>query len=220
MSSSTASGGQTEIDPAISHQGTIAYEWRGPTGPLGSTDSLYTLHNGVTTLVTSTQAASLTFFNTIAVNDAGTVVASTGPTLEMGNSMSFGAISTASLSISSIGNVAINDANAIAFKALLSSGGPAIYTHTDAGFTKVIAFGDAFDGSTVTGLAMSRDAINDRGEVTFWAKLANGEQGIFVASPEPSSLALLTTALGIGLFAYLARRRRLTTISPRSVQSP
>jgi hypothetical protein len=220
ISSDSSSAGLTVIDPAISHNGTIAYEWRGPTTSSGFTDSLYTLHNGVTTLITSTQPESLTSFATLAVNDAGTVLASTGRTLEMGNSTSFGTLSTLSLPISAIDTVAINDANLVAFRGLLSSGGTAIYTHTDSGFMKVIAFGDAFDGSFVTALAMSREAINDRGQVTFWAKLANGEQGIFVASPEPSSLALLITALGIGLFAYLARRRRLTTISPRSVQSP
>lgn len=47
---------------------------------------------------------------------------------------------------------------------------------------KVIGIGDALDGSTVTDLAMDRGSLNNDNEITFWAKLANGFEGIFRAN--------------------------------------
>ena len=68
---------------------------------------------------------------------------------------------------------------------------------------KVIALGDALFGSTVTGLDFL-NGLNDAGDVAFLYHLADGRQGIAVASvPEPAGLALLA----IGACAALPRRR-------------
>ncbi len=66
--------GNHSVDPAISHGGTIAYEWPtfGPSNGLTG-DNLFVDVNGVTTLAASTNAL---FFDSIAVNNAGKIVAS------------------------------------------------------------------------------------------------------------------------------------------------
>lgn len=50
---------------------------------------------------------------------------------------------------------------------------------------KVIAIGDALDGSTVTKLSFDRENMNETGQITFWAQLANGFKGIWRANPDP-----------------------------------
>ncbi|OCQ95505.1 hypothetical protein BCD67_09740 [Oscillatoriales cyanobacterium USR001] len=50
---------------------------------------------------------------------------------------------------------------------------------------KVIAVGDPLLNSTVVALSMDRESRNDQDQITFWAKLANGIQGIFRADPSP-----------------------------------
>ncbi|WP_449420345.1 DUF7453 family protein [Phormidium nigroviride] len=49
---------------------------------------------------------------------------------------------------------------------------------------KVIAIGDKLLGETVVALSIDRESRNDKDEITFWAKLANGVEGIFRAKPE------------------------------------
>jgi hypothetical protein len=50
---------------------------------------------------------------------------------------------------------------------------------------KVIAVGDPLLNSTVVALSMDRESRNDQDQITFWAKLANGIEGIFRADPSP-----------------------------------
>jgi len=50
---------------------------------------------------------------------------------------------------------------------------------------KVIAIGDALDGSTVAKLSFDRENLNKTGQVTFWAELANKTKGIWRATPGP-----------------------------------
>lgn len=57
---------------------------------------------------------------------------------------------------------------------------------------KVIAVGNTMKGLTspelispIIALSMDRESRNDQDQITFWAKLANGIEGIFRANPEP-----------------------------------
>jgi len=94
-----------------------------------------------------------------------------------------------SSSFFSIGTSSINDRNdnIVAFMANQSNPQDAqykkgIFIGHDANKDKVIGIGDALDGSTVTDLAMDRGSLNKDNEITFWAKLANGFEGIFRAN--------------------------------------
>lgn len=48
---------------------------------------------------------------------------------------------------------------------------------------KVIMTGDSLFGSTVTALSMDRESMNSNGQIAFWARLANGTEGIYRAEP-------------------------------------
>jgi len=99
---------------------------------------------------------------------------------------------------------AINDSDIVA--ALFNEpGSTSKEIRADAGAPtdKVIATGDPFMGSTVTDLGMSSLSLSNGGQLAFYAKLADGREGIYVTVvPEPSSVSLLL--LGIAL----ARKRR------------
>ncbi len=48
---------------------------------------------------------------------------------------------------------------------------------------KVIMTGDSLFGSKVTALSMDRESMNDNCQIAFWARLANGTEGIYRAEP-------------------------------------
>jgi hypothetical protein len=105
----------------------------------------------------------------------------------------------------------INNHGKIAFTARVTATGTlGIFTGNDPVQDRVAMVGDPLDGSTITGLVMGRNGLNDQGQVVFSAELADGRQGIFVATPipEPST----TLMFGIGSLAAMAlfqRRRRI-----------
>lgn len=67
----------------------------------------------------------------------------------------------------------------------------------------IVSVGDSLDGSTVAALSLSDSSLLDDNSVAFWAQLANGQTGIYLASvPEPSILGIS------GLLAVFLRRRR------------
>lgn len=85
----------------------------------------------------------------------------------------------------------INDKGVVAFWASLDAGGHGIFTGPDPGTNKVIAAGDALDGSTVRDLTFGtfgREGLNNAGQVAFRARLADGRQGIYRADPVPSNV--------------------------------
>ena len=81
-----------------------------------------------------------------------------------------------------VGSPSINDGGTAAFQALLLSG-TGIFIGPDPIADKVIAVGDPLDGSTVAGLAFSREGLNGAGQVAFFVSLADGRQGVFLADP-------------------------------------
>jgi PEP-CTERM motif len=201
-------------DPAISHNGTIAYEFpiAGSSGGITGY-ALYTYANGVTTEIASNnnQGLQATFYGALAVNDSGTVVAASEFKIQLASGGGFTTLATATTSFSTFGAVSINNPGEVVFYANLEGGGAGIFTGTDIANDKVIAVGDPLDGSTVASIGFAHGALNDRGQVTFWAKLQNGDQGIFIANPvpEPSAWALAMLATGI-LLLGLRRKAAVT----------
>lgn len=100
----------------------------------------------------------------------------------------------------------INDSGLIAFKGLLDVGGEGFFSGPDAVMDKIIVTGDPLDGSTfVSGLNYSA-ALNDAGQFTFSARLADGRVGIFRADPVPEAGSVILSALFTAGF-FLAKRR-------------
>jgi hypothetical protein len=94
----------------------------------------------------------------------------------------------------------------LGFTARLDSGGYGVFTGPDAVADKVIGPGDALDGSTVNWAWSMGEGMNDNGQIAFWAQLADGRSGIYVADPvpEPTGMAVIA-AVAAGL---LTKRRR------------
>ena len=83
----------------------------------------------------------------------------------------------------------------VAFEATLRSGRVGILTGPDAA-DEVLATGDLLFDSRVISLSFLRGGLNDGGEIAFFARFADGNRGIFRATPvpEPATLFLLAMA--------------------------
>ncbi|RCJ40216.1 hypothetical protein A6770_10755 [Nostoc minutum NIES-26] len=106
---------------------------------------------------------------------------------------------------------AINDDGKVAFWAFLKSGGEGIFNGSDLVKNKVIATGDNLFGSKVTGIeSFDLQGLNNRGQIAFAASLANGTQGIYVATPEnATSVPEPSSWLGLVVFSVGATWLRL-----------
>jgi hypothetical protein len=104
--------------------------------------------------------------------------------------------------------LAANNHGQVAFIGMLDSAGQGIFVGPDPTADKVIRAGDALFGSTLT-LIETSHALNDRGQIAFHYRLANGVSGIAVASPipEPSTMVLIA-AVGLSLGTSKPIRRR------------
>jgi hypothetical protein len=132
------------------------------------------------------------FYLVSSMNDSGTVTfrantAGGGQTLFMGNGSSLIPIVDTTGSFSGFNEQAINNRGTVVFQGFLDAGGEGIFTGPDPALNKIIGTGDLLFGSTVLGASIWPGAINNRGEVAFRAVLANGTEGIYLASPEPST---------------------------------
>lgn len=96
--------------------------------------------------------------------------------------------------------VSINSAGGVTFAATLLAGGKGIFTGSDPVANRVIRTGDVLDGSTVFTLGYAAGAVTDMGQIAFAAQLANGRQGIYIATPVPEPAGVLFLA-GAGLAA-------------------
>ena len=101
---------------------------------------------------------------------------------------------------------AINDLGAVA--ALIDSTQDHLSIFKGGAQGTVVSVGDAFDGSTITGLKFLAEGFNDLEQFAFNATLADGRSVNVLASPvpapEPGSFGVLMVVGG----AALARRRR------------
>jgi len=119
------------------------------------------------------------------------------------------------------GSLAINDAGTVAFLASLDEGGSGIFTGPNPVTDKVIATGDTLFGSTVTSLKYTRKGLNNAGQLTFFAQLADGSSGIFRADPEstpkpqpvsePASVLDLLAVGALGIGTWWKRQQRRTS---------
>jgi len=119
---------------------------------------------------------------------------------------------------------AINDAGTVAFLASLDEGGSGIFTGPNPVTDKVIATGDSLFGSTVTSLGFNRfssKGLNNAGQLTFFAQLADGSSGIFRADPEstpkpqpvsePASVLDLLAVGTLAIGTWWKRQQRRTS---------
>ncbi|RIL05028.1 MAG: hypothetical protein DCC71_11915 [Proteobacteria bacterium] len=159
-------------------------------------------------------------FDAPAVNDDGTVIFAA--TLDGGGGAEgiySGPDTTADRVVDTGGPYAgfaaysINDEGSVVFSAELDAGGLGLFTGPSPTNDRVIRTGDPLFGSTVSFVSLSRENLNDNGEVAFLYELANGRSGVAVASPGALSRSIdageaydgvrLTSAAGRGTVARL-----------------
>lgn len=103
----------------------------------------------------------------------------------------------------------INNGGDVAFGAIVDGGGLyGIFTGGDPVADKVIQQGDPLFGSTLSDLRFYR-SLNNHGQIAFRYVLANGEQGIAVATPMivPEAASLSLVLVGLGVMAASRRKR-------------
>jgi hypothetical protein len=115
-------------------------------------------------------------------------------------------------------SVAINDRGTVVFSAEIGGGiggGIGLFTGSDPITDKVIAVGDEFFGSTISYLSFYREGLNNSDQIAFYAQLANGTSGIYLAErrsepqpvPEPSSVLSILSVVGLGACFQRKRQR-------------
>lgn len=199
------------VAPAISNTGLIAYQMPA-FDRFGShiSDKLYIHSAGNTTLVDTLN--TLRYFDSLDVNDSGTIIASIGHEVRIYDGNGFiSTVASSSTTFSRFEDVSINNAGDLVFYATLTGQSAGLFRGGNAAIDKIIAVGDLLDGSPVKQLSISTQAINDEGTIAFWARLANGNQGVYMVSvPEPSTLLLASIGLAL---AYRVAGRRARTYS-------
>jgi hypothetical protein len=196
--------------PEINNVGAVAFiaDSNGTQGVFVKSEHRLTRLGGATSLYDSSPR----------INDAGlTTFLSSG---SIAHGIYTGTDSTASLYLGTAGPFAslgmpdVNNTGTFVFNARLDNGRSGLYTGANPQFEKVIENGDALFGSTVNSTESPR--LNDRGDVVFEYRLANGVEGIAVAVrvPEPAVWVMMAFVL---MAAESARRggvRRNTDRTP------
>lgn len=169
--------------PSITITGTVAFRGTLDAGGTG----IFTGSSGSTTTIID-DSGTFSGLSFPAINDGGMVVFwasrdAGGSGIFTSNGTAVSTIADTDGPFTFFSTPSINDVGAIAFQGFLLSGA-GIFTGPDPAGNKVIAVGDLLDGSSVAGLAFSREGLNDAAQVAFFASLADGRQGIFRADPE------------------------------------
>jgi hypothetical protein len=131
----------------------------------------------------------------------------------------YGVYTTDGTSVSLVGTspvdrFSLNDAGAVVYRRTLSGGaGSGLYLGRPGLIDQeVIGQGDPLDGSTVADTFIWHESLNDLGQVAFWAFLADGRQGIYVATPK--WLNALSFASKVPACGPIAAKVTLTTAAP------
>lgn len=201
---------------AINNPGTVAFTAERRDRGRG----IYAVTSGNTITIADTNGDFDFLFNP-AINNAGTVAFKgvlknlAGEGIYISDGQTLTKIADNSSVFDFFENPAINNQGTVAFKGVLRGGGLGIYTGANPETDKVIALGDSLFGSTVTDLYFSNRGLNDKNQFAFYAKLADGRDGVFRADsdyqepttsvPEPGlALGLLT----VGALGTVLRRKR------------
>ncbi len=165
------------------------------------------------TIITETSSGPFSYFSLPSINNSGVVAFNAGFTsggaaiFETSNGKLTTIADTTSGSIFKDfkSDVALNQQGDVTFLADLKDGSTAIYTWSATGLHKVIAVGDALDGSTVSNLFISHKGLNDQGQIAFDAVLTNGGQEVFRADPVFSpNLSSVSSPSSLGLVAIFS----------------
>lgn len=203
--------------PAINDSGSVAFV----ANRADALDQGVFLGNGgPITTVADTSGQFTGFTDGVALND-GTLVAfqagfDTVGGAEVGiftdDSGSLSPITDSSGPFNGYLDPAINDLGGIAFSAAFDPGGGGIFTGPDPVLDKVIEIGDILDGLTVTGIAFGEvggnHGLNNAGQVAFWARLSDGNVGLYLASPIPIPPAFWLFVTGLLGLIGVARRAK------------
>lgn len=196
--------------PTINDSGTVAFE---------SGRSIYTTNGGGTYTSVIDPSPFIVFDQFVSINNSGTVVF--GGDFNTGGGGVFTARNGSLTTIATTNNtfldfysLAINDRGTVVFSAEIG-GGAGIFTGSDPIADKVIAVGDEFFGSTISYLSFYREGLNNSDQIAFYAQLANGTSGIYLALaesqpepvPEPSSVLGLLSMVALGTRFQLKRQR-------------
>jgi hypothetical protein len=152
------------------------------------------------------------------VNTSGTV-AFIGRLDVGGVNGTYGVYTTDGISVKLVGTspvdrFSLNDSGSVVIRKTLSGGaGTGLYLGRSGLIDQeVIGQGDALDGSTVTDAFIWEESLNDLGQVAFWAFLADGRRGVYVATPR--WLNALTFAAKVPACGPVSAKVTLTTAAP------
>jgi hypothetical protein len=115
---------------------------------------------------------------------------------------------------SPVDRFSLNDSGSVVYRKTLSGGaGSGLYLGRPGLIDQeVIGQGDALDGSTVTNAFIWEESLNDLGQVAFWAHLADGRQGVYIATPKwLNALSFTAKAPACG---PISAKVTLTTVAP------
>ncbi len=173
---------------AAGGEGVFTAQAGGAPAPVAQTGALFEAFDALPTL---NDAGTVAFHAALTAGGEGVFTAAPGATPVT-------VAATADGAFSAFGTVAIDASGAVAFLATLAGGGTGVFTGPDATRQKVIAVGDALGGSTVTALELGRDALNDTGQIAFYAELASGVAGIYRANAPNLRVTALTLDPAVG----------------------
>lgn len=187
--------------PVINDAGDIAYIYQ----------NTVFINNGITDIPVANPNDSINI-GYLAFNNQGSVAFTTfnygiGSKLLINNGSKETTLADTNGDFSNLFSVAINDQGTVAFEAILDNGSEGIFTGSNPLKDKVIATGDPLLGSTLTNVGFSRQGLNNSGQIVFYATLANGRSGIFLADPQlvqPEPVTESTHTLAILAFGVFA----------------
>jgi len=177
-------------DPRVNAAGLVAFH----AIRRDSSEGIFVGKGGALTTIADTSGPFLFFNDSPAINDPGDVLfqaavnASNGDVINGLFLSSHGEIRTVLDSTGAFRNFgdapALNAKGRIAFLGTTYAEVLGIFTGGDAVADRVIAVGDALDGSTVSTLGTFWSSLNNAGQIAFVAQLADGRSAVYRADPQ------------------------------------